>query len=205
MAALARRYLDFARYSEAAIVLREALVSRHAPGPEAVEVNCSFYDPCERHCAEDAWGKRDEHGKRAIAAVRNDIEHGGFNRQPLAARDLKEDLRRLVAEYLPGQPEDSAKRTWFVTRHPGAREWAARQGIDVDRQVDHLDPSEVDAGDTVIGTLPVHLVAEVCSRGGRDLNLSLDLPPEARGQELDAGDLERYGARLEPFRVTPGC
>jgi CRISPR-associated protein Csx16 len=177
MAALARRYLDVAPHPEAAIVLRETLVSRHAARLEAVEVNCSFYDPCERHFAEDAWGKRE------IAAVRNDIERGGFNRQPLGAGDLKENLDKLVAEYLPEQPEGSAKRSWFVRHHPGAGEWAARQGIDMDMQVDHLDPSEVNAGGTVIGTLPVHLVAEVCNRGGRYLNLSLDLPPEARGQK----------------------
>ncbi|MFN3752397.1 MAG: CRISPR-associated protein Csx16 [Thiobacillus sp.] len=90
---------------------------------------------------------------------------------------------------------------WFVTRHPGAIEWAARRGLVVDRQVAHLNVSEVKAGDTVIGTLPVHLAAEVCARGARFLNLSLDVPPEARGQELDADALERFGARLEGYDI----
>ncbi|MFN4166510.1 MAG: CRISPR-associated protein Csx16 [Ferrovibrio sp.] len=92
--------------------------------------------------------------------------------------------------------------TWFVTRHPGAIEWAARQGLVVDRQVAHLDVGEIEAGDTVIGTLPVHLAAEVCARGARFLNLSLDVPPEARGRELDADALEHYGARLEAYYVN---
>lgn len=93
--------------------------------------------------------------------------------------------------------------TWFVTRHPGARDWAARRGVVVDRLVDHLDPDEVAAGDTVIGVLPVALAAAVCARGAHFVNLTLDLPPELRGRELDADTLERLGARLEGFEVWP--
>lgn len=71
----------------------------------------------------------------------------------------------------------------------------------VDRAIAHLDPADVAPGDVVIGTLPVNLAAEVCARGARYLNLSLDLPPEARGRELTADDLESYGARVEEFSV----
>lgn len=99
---------------------------------------------------------------------------------------------------------------WFVSRHPGAVEWAARRGLIVDRQIAHLETGEVKPGDTVIGTLPVNLAAEVCRRGARYLNLSLDLPLEARGRELTAEELERFGARLERLVVeralcTSGC
>ncbi|PKO60588.1 MAG: CRISPR-associated protein Csx16, partial [Betaproteobacteria bacterium HGW-Betaproteobacteria-17] len=55
--------------------------------------------------------------------------------------------------------------TFLVTRHPGAVQWAAAQGIAADVCCPHLDPADVATGDTVIGTLPVHLVAEVCARG----------------------------------------
>lgn len=91
--------------------------------------------------------------------------------------------------------------TWFITRHPGAVEWAARQGLVVDRQAAHLDPADIQPGDTVIGTLPIHLAAEVCARGGHFFNLTLDLPAEARGRELSAEELERFGARIERFAV----
>lgn len=92
--------------------------------------------------------------------------------------------------------------TWFVTRHPGAVEWAQRKGFQIDRQVTHLDPDAVTPGDTVIGILPVHLVAHVCERGGRYFNLSLDLPADARGRELSADEIEAYGARLEAYQVS---
>lgn len=91
--------------------------------------------------------------------------------------------------------------TWFVTRHPGAVEWAARQGLHIDRHVAHLDPASIALGDTVIGVLPVNLAARICERGAHYLNLSLDLPAEARGRELSADELERFGARLEAFEV----
>ena len=93
--------------------------------------------------------------------------------------------------------------TWFVTRHPGAVAWAQRRGLAVDRQLAHLAPEQIAPGDTVIGTLPVNLVARVCARGGRYLHLSLDLPAEARGRELSADELERYGARLEAYVAKP--
>lgn len=91
--------------------------------------------------------------------------------------------------------------TYFVTRHPGAKAWAERQGVHVDRQVEHLDPEAVQAGDTVIGSLPVNLVARVCERGGRYLHLSLIVPRALRGIELSADDMDRFGARLEEYRV----
>lgn len=92
--------------------------------------------------------------------------------------------------------------TWFVTRHPGAIEWARRRGLAVDCQITHLDPAQVAAGDTVIGILPVNLAARVCERGARYFNLSLDLPPEARGRELSADELYAFGARIEAYNVS---
>lgn len=91
--------------------------------------------------------------------------------------------------------------TWFVSRHPGAVEWARRQELAVDRWAAHLDPAEICAGDTVIGSLPANLAAEVCARGARHLHLSLELPAEWRGRELSAEELEQAGANIEHFSV----
>ncbi|HMZ71966.1 MAG TPA: CRISPR-associated protein Csx16 [Burkholderiaceae bacterium] len=91
--------------------------------------------------------------------------------------------------------------TFFVSRHPGAADWALEQGLAVDRAVAHLDPAEVEAGDVVIGTLPVNLAAQVCARGARYLHLTLDLPADWRGRELSAADMAACGARIEEYRV----
>ncbi|MCX8017860.1 MAG: CRISPR-associated protein Csx16 [Rhodocyclaceae bacterium] len=87
--------------------------------------------------------------------------------------------------------------TYFVTRHPGALDWAKATGLAYDEHIPHLDPEKVGPGDTVIGSLPVHLAAEVCARGARYFNLSLDLPAALRGRELDAKTLASLNARLE--------
>jgi len=89
---------------------------------------------------------------------------------------------------------------FFVTRHSGAVEWAARRGIAAE-QVAHLDVEKIQPRDIVVGTLPVNLPAEVCARGGRYLHLTLDLPPERRGGELTADEMERFDARLEEFEA----
>lgn len=95
--------------------------------------------------------------------------------------------------------------TFFISRHPGAIEWAARQHMPVDRCLAHLDPAIVMAGDIVIGSLPVNLAAQVCAAGAQYWHLSLELPAEMRGQELSADDMARLGARVERFdvRVQP--
>lgn len=89
----------------------------------------------------------------------------------------------------------------LVSRHPGAVEWVQRNGYAVDTAVPHLDPTVVRSGDTVIGTLPVNLAAEVCARGAIYLHLSLNLPAAARGIELSIQDMERYGARIERYLI----
>ena len=98
-------------------------------------------------------------------------------------------------------PHHRRMTTYFVSRHPGAIEWAARQNMQVDQRIAHLDPVMVQAGDTVIGSLPVNLAAQVCAKGASYWHLSLELPSELRGLELSADDLERLGARVDRFEV----
>ncbi len=93
--------------------------------------------------------------------------------------------------------------TYFISRHPGAIEWAARQNLLVDCVVPHLNPAQVLPGDTVIGSLPVNLAAQVCTAGAAYWHLSLELPAGLRGQELSAEDMVRLGARVEPFQIIP--
>jgi len=91
--------------------------------------------------------------------------------------------------------------TWFISRHPGAIEWAKLQHLAVDRFEPHLDITLINVGDTVIGSLPVNLAAQVCAAGATYLHLSVELPAELRGRELSADDLDRLGAKIEPFDI----
>lgn len=92
-------------------------------------------------------------------------------------------------------------KQYFVSRHAGAHEWALRKGFEVE-VVSHFDPECVLVDDVVIGTLPIHLAAIVCAHGGRYYHLELNLPSEARGKELSADDMERFGASIAEFIVT---
>jgi len=80
--------------------------------------------------------------------------------------------------------------------------WAAEEGFAVDEQLAHLDPAIIRHGDIVIGSLPVHLVAQVCSRGGRYLHLSMEVPAELRGTELTSERMRACHARLEAYQVS---
>jgi len=90
--------------------------------------------------------------------------------------------------------------SYFVTRHPGAVDWAQRRGIDV-VLLNHLVLDRIEAGDVVLGILPVHLVAEINAKGARYRHLELEMSEEDRGKELSADDLERLGARLVEYRA----
>lgn len=93
--------------------------------------------------------------------------------------------------------------TWFVSRHPGALQWMQQHGPAFDCHVPHLDPVQVERGDTVIGTLPVNLAAQVCTRGAAYWHLTLQMPAQQRGQELSALELQALGATLQQFHVQP--
>lgn len=90
---------------------------------------------------------------------------------------------------------------WFVSRHLGAIEWAKQQPIQIDRWEVHLDIAQVQAGDTVIGTLPVHLAAEVCAKGAKFMFLQVPIAATQRGQELSADTLNDLGCSLQTFWV----
>lgn len=76
-----------------------------------------------------------------------------------------------------------------------------QRGPTFDRHVPHLEITHVQHGDTVIGTLPVNLAAQVCARGAVYWHLSLNMPADARGRELSAHELLALGATLQRFDV----
>ncbi|MDR0578103.1 MAG: CRISPR-associated protein Csx16 [Candidatus Accumulibacter sp.] len=90
---------------------------------------------------------------------------------------------------------------FFVSRHPGALEWMRRNRVAFDRHAPHLDIEAVRPGDTVIGSLPVNLAAEVCARGAAYRHLSLKITAPDRGRELSAEELEGYGVTLATYEI----
>lgn len=92
-------------------------------------------------------------------------------------------------------------KTWFVSRHPAAIEWAKRQAFTIDNWVGHLNPELVAAGDVVIGTLPVHLAEEVCSRGAAFYFLIVPLELHQRGKELDLAEMQAAACSVQRYRV----
>lgn len=93
--------------------------------------------------------------------------------------------------------------TIFVGRHGSAVKWIKAKRIHVDVWTDDLDPNTVKPGDTVIGTLPLHLASEVCRRGAVFAAVTMDIPKALRGKELTLDDIEKCRCRLEAFYVTP--
>jgi len=98
---------------------------------------------------------------------------------------------------------------WFVSRHDGALEWAKERGILDDSQsvkvVSGIDVEQVALDDYVIGTLPVHLVADICARGAHYLHIAMQVPAGRRGSELSAAEMVEFGATVREFLVLPSA
>lgn len=97
--------------------------------------------------------------------------------------------------------KEESMAVWFISRHQGAIEWIKQQEVQIDHFTEHLDIAEIDAEDTVIGTLPIHLAAEVCSKGAKFYSLSLNVAHEQRGTELTVAQLFEQGCSLQQFYI----
>lgn len=97
---------------------------------------------------------------------------------------------------------ESNPTTWFVGRHKGSIDWIKTQDITIDRFVEHIDSNNYPtAGDIVIGTLPIHMVATLNAAGVRFIHLELILPSTARGVELDREVIEQSKPQLKEYLV----
>lgn len=95
---LAKLYVDYERYPEAAIVLREGWISLYA---ESGKSDADLM--AQRSASENAWyqaeGKEAKGNADLLANMRNDIQHAGFRPKPEAAKVLIERLKQLLAEF----------------------------------------------------------------------------------------------------------
>ena len=93
--------------------------------------------------------------------------------------------------------------TYLVSRHLGAVEWMKAIGHHYDQHHTHLtDYSELKSGDTVVGSLPINMVADLNKLGVKYLHLSLYIPQSQRGIELTSQQLLALDAKLEAYEVT---
>lgn len=125
---------------------------------------------------------------------------------PLSAEQMDElgaAVQPMTVEVVDIVP---TKKTIAVTRHAGAQEWLARQGIDAEVQ-EHFtaeDMAEVGPETTVVGVLPPTMVADICQRGGRFIALDVRVPRELFKTEISADKMAELGAKLVGYRVTIG-
>ena len=90
---------------------------------------------------------------------------------------------------------------WFISRHKGAIDWIKQQSLQIDRFESHLNVDDIQADDTVIGTLPIHLDAKVCAKGAKFYFLSVNVSQDQRGMELTAEELIAQQCAIEPFYI----
>ncbi|WP_372737045.1 CRISPR-associated protein Csx16 [Neptunomonas sp.] len=92
-------------------------------------------------------------------------------------------------------------KNYLVSRHPAAIDWISQQ-MPVDQVITHLDINLIEVDDAVIGTLPIHVAAQVCERQAKYVHLSLDIPSQWRGKELDTVEFKQCAPRLEEFSIS---
>ena len=91
--------------------------------------------------------------------------------------------------------------TYFISRQPGALEWIEQQQIHYDFHLSHLDLSLIEAGDTIIGSLPVNIAEQVCQKKAHYKYLSLELPQHKRGKELNVADMQQLGVKIQAYII----
>ncbi|MEZ8613821.1 MULTISPECIES: CRISPR-associated protein Csx16 [unclassified Vibrio] len=93
-------------------------------------------------------------------------------------------------------------KTYFVTRHPATIDLIKSFNIDIHHWLTHVESIDMfEPGDTVLGTLPIHLVVELTEKNVNYYHFSLDIPSYLRGRELSYLQLIECSPRLEKYEV----
>ncbi len=100
MLALAKLYVSYERYPEAAIVVREGWISLYAASDRN---NQQLLEKPERGATEDRWYEAESKESKGhadlLSTVRNDIQHGGFRPAPAPAQALIKNLSELLGAF----------------------------------------------------------------------------------------------------------
>ncbi|ASM77891.1 CRISPR-associated protein [Vitreoscilla filiformis] len=101
---------------------------------------------------------------------------------------------------LPAQPPQ--RRHLVITRHPGAVQWVRHLlSPTAVESLPHLHTQDIDPNVSYYGVFPLNLAAAICAAGAECWALTLDMPPELRGQELSAEQLRALNATLVRYDV----
>ena len=122
---------------------------------------------------------RRERGHWCEGSRRGDRPHG-----PHLPTALATGRTTTVRSQSPGY-----KRTIFVSRRSGARQWVEERDLAVDVATRHLDVDDIHSGGTIVGTLPIDPAATACAVGARCLHLAIGLPVWRRGTEPESDGL----------------
>ena len=92
--------------------------------------------------------------------------------------------------------------TFFVTRHSAVIDWAEQEGFLSNAHiVSQLDIDHVQAGDVVIGALPIQMAVQVCERGAQYRHIHLDTRSRLEGREITVAALRARNIRLENLSI----
>jgi CRISPR-associated protein Csx16 len=93
-------------------------------------------------------------------------------------------------------------KTILVTRHQAVLKWIENQGIQVDQHLEHFHPDQAQGGDTLIGNLPIGMVAKLNQMGVSYLHIDINVPQAFRGQELTETQMQEFGASIVAYEVS---
>lgn len=94
--------------------------------------------------------------------------------------------------------------TYIITRHTASIQWIKNNLPNAQDTIviqSHLNPDSIQKKDTVIGVLPLHIIADITARGADFYSLDITCPPELRGKELNLQTLENLHPKLTKYKV----
>lgn len=93
--------------------------------------------------------------------------------------------------------------TYIVTRHAGAIQWLLWKGYsgDIVPHWNQAKTAQLNPGDLVVGTLPLHMIPGILGRGAEFLMISLPgIALAQREESLTPAEMEAAGAKL--YRIS---
>ena len=94
---------------------------------------------------------------------------------------------------------------WFVSRHPGARDYARHIGLPIDRWTNHLNTHDVMEGDIIYGTLPLMDIFALNQRDIAYFHLVIQLDEKQRGVEISLSEMLAMHIQFRQIFITTGA